>query len=204
MIRSVSGNQTQILKDIMTLYCPQGFEADFTYSTGGFYRDGIPQPKLRCDLVRPEGSDIFEVDARSIPLPDNVVKSAVFDPPFIHAHGKDSQIGNRFSSYPSQKALHEMYEQALAELYRVLAPKGVLVFKCMDCVESGKQVMSHCLIWQAAVAVGFKVLDFFVLTAENRIAGHNHGRQVHARKFHCYLWVFQKPTSQKQKTEVVA
>ena len=200
MIPTVSDSQTQILRWIMDLYSIEEFTLDPTYGKGGFYRDGrIPPPLLMGDICPRRGrhgqavNGVGQIDSRDLRGIDiGSISSIVFDPPFIHAHGKDSVIGNRFGSYPSQKALGEMYQQSMEAFYRVLKPGGILVLKCQDIVESGKQVMSHCLIWSWAVALGFEVLDLFVLMARHRMRGHNHGRQVHARKYHAYFWVFRK------------
>jgi len=85
-----------------------------------------------------------------------------------------------------------MYRSALAELYRVLEPGGILAMKCQDTVEAGKQVWSHILVLQAAIDAGFTAVDLFILVGGGRIQGWNHSNQVHARKFHSYFWVFQK------------
>ncbi len=44
-----------------------------------------------------------------------------------------------------------------------------------------------------ASKLGFINKDLFILLAKNRIIGHNHGNQKHARKFHSYFIVFKKP-----------
>lgn len=192
MIPTVHYSQTELLEGIMELYAPTGFSLDPTFSKGAFYKDGrVPVPAFCYDLV-PRHPRASACDVRSLPQTDCSMASAIFDPPFLHAHGKASKMGNRFGSYPSQKALHQFYREALVELRRVLIPGGILVFKCQDTVESGRQVWSHILIYEAALALGFKALDLFILAARGRMVGHNHGRQVHARKFHSYFWIFER------------
>lgn len=195
MISTVSGDQQAILQDILTLYVPgRVFECDPTYSTGSFYKDGrIPQPTYKFDIA-PKLPGVEIADCRDLPCESASITSLVFDPPFIHAHGKESEIGQRFSSYPTQHAIRAMYMASLVEFYRVLKTKGVLVFKCQDIVESNKQVFNHCHVWQMANSLGFVDLDLFILTADSRMVGHNHHQQVHARKFHAYFWVFEKGT----------
>jgi hypothetical protein len=194
MISTVSDNQHEILGNIATLYNNgAGFDVDATYSTGGFYQHGVAEPTHKFDLV-PQRDGVVQADCRNLPLDSASVGSLVFDPPFIHAAGKASTIGNRFADLPYQHNLRALYLGAMVEFYRVLRPKGVLVFKCQDIVESGKQVMNHCLIWEMATRLGFVELDLFILTAGHRIIGHNHGVQQHARKFHSYFWVFEKAT----------
>jgi hypothetical protein len=194
VISTVSDNQHEILRNIAALYTGGTFDVDATYSSGGFYTDPtVPEPTHRFDLI-PQHTDVVQADCRNLPLDSASVGSLVFDPPFIHAAGKASTIGNRFADLPYQHNLRALYLGAMVEFYRVLRPKGVLVFKCQDIVESGKQVMNHCLIWEMATRLGFIELDLFILTAGHRIIGHNHGVQQHARKFHSYFWVFEKAT----------
>ena len=83
----------------------------------------------------------------------------------------------------------------LVEYKRVLKPNGILIFKCQDTVSSGKQWFSHSHIMNMAVNVGFYPKDLFMLLAKNRIIGHNHSNQKHARKFHSYFWVFENRLS---------
>lgn len=193
-IATVSSNQHTILQAILDLYIASGrFDCDPTFSQGQFYRGEILLPHYRFDL-QPITPGVEEADCRNLPLESASISSIVFDPPFIHAHGKESEIGKRFSSYPTQHALRAMYLASLVEFYRVLKTKGVLVVKCQDIIESGKQVMNHCILWQMANGLGFVDLDLFILTADNRIVGHNHHAQQHARKHHAYFWVFEKGT----------
>jgi hypothetical protein len=188
MISTVSSSQLEILQGILALYCHQGFDCDPTYSKGSFYK-GLPVPRLRFDLC-PVVPGVVQADCRRLPLPDESVMSIVFDPPFIHAHGKDSQIGNRFSSYKSQREIYALYRASIYEFARVMKPGGILVFKCQDIVESGKQVWNHIHVFNLAREAGFVAEDLFVLTAKSRLIGWNQKVQKHARKFHSYFWVF--------------
>jgi hypothetical protein len=118
--------------------------------------------------------------------------SVVVDPPFIHAPGKESVIGNRFSGYKSQRELFEMYVKSAMEIDRVVKRGALIVWKCQDIVESGKQVWNHVKVYELGCNLGWKAEDLFVLVAGNRMVGHNHSRQVHARKFHSFFWIFRK------------
>lgn len=192
MIKSISYDQTEILSWIMELYCPNGFDVDPTFGRGGFYRDGrIPLPRFCSDMV-PRFEHVLERDCRNLRITDRVFWSVLFDPPFIHAPGKKSIIGNRFSGYPRQRDLHGLYYRSLEEFHRILCPGGFVVFKCQDIVESGKQVWNHMIITVTAERVGFALKDLFVLAAKHRIEGKNHGKQRHARKFHSYFLVLVK------------
>ncbi len=197
MIKSISYDQEEILKWIIDLYCPNGFELDPTYSKGVFYRN-IQKPKLKFDL-EPQVEGVRQADCRNLPLENNSIDSIVFDPPFVAAIPKTIATGiitKRFGYYRSiQNHLWSMYQDALKEFYRILKPKGVLVFKCQDTIDSSKQYLSHVEIINVAVGLGFYSKDLFVLLAKSRLMSPNMRIQQHARKFHSYFLVFQKITS---------
>jgi tRNA G10 N-methylase Trm11 len=198
MIRSISFNQHDILKDIIKLYCSRGIDVDPTYSTGGFYKEGLKQPKHRYD-IHPVVRGIEKADCRSLPLKDASVRSIVFDPPFLATTGKSlrkknssNKLNRRFGVCSSEKELRDLYHDSMEEFHRVLKKDGILIFKCQDKVSSGKQIWNHCWIYEVAQE-WFKVEDLFILLAKNRLVANWQLRnQKHARKFHCYFWVFRK------------
>jgi SAM-dependent methyltransferase len=181
IIRSVSTDQTEILKWIMALYVPEGFEADSTYSKGGFYKD-IPPPRLRFDL-NPQSEDVIQADCRDLPLADESISSMMFDPPFLATTGKSLKedkgniINRRFTVCKSETELQNLYTDAVREAARVLKPGGIFVFKCQDKVSSGN---------------GFEAEDLFMLIAKSRLVANWQRNQKHARKFHSFFWVFRK------------
>ena len=200
LIKSVSYSQTEILRNILALHVPGGkIDCDPTYSTGGFYRDGvIPPPCLRFDIA-PQAEGVVWADCRNLPLESDSLWCVVFDPPFLATKGKslDSGVGNRinrrFGVFPSEPELHRFYAESLKELYRVLAPHGILIFKCQDKVSGGKQYMSHVFIINEAVRIGFYPRDLFVLLAKNRLVADWQVRnQKNSRKYHCFFLVFEK------------
>ena len=193
MIKSVSDNQHQIIKDILTLYCPDGIDLDPTYSKGNFYKQ-IEKPRLKSDLF-PQADDVVKCDAASLWLENDSIQTIMFDPPFVAGHTKENPtgiIGERFHGFRYVSDLWEWYDKCLLEFHRVLKKNGVLIFKCQDTVSSGKQHLSHVHIINKAEELGFYSKDLFILTAKNRIIGHNHQVQKHARKFHSYFLVFVK------------
>lgn len=189
-IKSIGFDQIDILQDIVTLYCPQGFECDPTYSIGNFYKSHIPQPRYKFD-VKPQVPGVIQASADKLPLENESVNSINFDPPFLVKTGQGSIIKNRFGEFASIPELWQFYDNSLKEFARVLKASGVLVFKCQDTVLSGKNWMSHCEVYSQAIKNGFACLDLFILLAKQRVLG-KHQTQVHARKYHSYFWVFQK------------
>lgn len=193
IIKSVYDNQQDILNAIKLLYCTDGFDCDPTFSKGVFYK-GTEEPKYKLDLA-PQRDDVWQCDCRKLPFPNEYLGSVVFDPPFIGASKKDGKPGiikERFSYFSSIPVLWNFYNESLSEFYRVLALDGVLVFKCQDSIESGKQYISHVAVMNMALHLGFYAEDLFILTAQNRLISPSQWNQQHARKYHSYFWVFRK------------
>lgn len=201
MIKSISYDQSEIIKWILQLHVPTGkIDCDPTYSIGNFYKNtGIEEPPYKYD-INPQVDGVEYGDSRELPLDDSSINCMMFDPPFLATTGKslsenndNNIINKRFGVYPSEQELHQFYADSLKESYRVLADKGILIFKCQDKISSGKQYMSHCFVHDEAVKIGFYPKDMFVLLAKNRlVADWQLKNQKNARKFHSYFWVFEK------------
>lgn len=194
MIKTINDNQHEIIKNIIDLHNNgKPFDLDPTYSSGKFYSKGdVPQPRLKSDLI-PKFDDVEGWDACNLDIADRGLESIVFDPPFVAGHTKSKPtgiIGERFHGFRYMSDLWDWYEKCLTEFARVLKHDGLLVFKCQDTVSSGKQWWSHVHIINEAEKRGFYCKDLFVLVAKNRLIGHNHANQKHARKFHSYFLVF--------------
>ena len=197
-IKSVSYDQTEIIKNIIKLHCKDGIECDPTLSRGGFYKN-IEKPKYMFDII-PRYDYVKKHDCRELPFKDSTIKSIMFDPPFLATKGQSLGINDnsnlipkRFGVFPDEKSLHRFYIESLQEFYRVLDKNGILIFKCQDKVSSGKQYFSHCFVLNEALKAGFYAKDLFILLAKNRIiADWQTKQQKHSRKYHSYFWVFQK------------
>lgn len=199
MIKTISDNNHDMIKNIMTLYGIEQFDLDCTYSTGNFWKD-IIEPKYKSDL-EPVNDTIIQANSENLPFKDNSMKSIMYDPPFVIA-GKtyktnikgSSVIAKRFSAFESFEDLKVNYYKSLKELYRILDKDGYLVFKCQDTVSGGKNYMSHRMIMNMAEDLGYHCRDFFVLTSKVRMnsMGGRWSKQIHGRKYHSFFIVFQK------------
>ncbi len=195
IIKTISFNEGEILTHIHKLYCPQWFEVDPCYSKGNIYtRFNLPQPTYKFD-IHPQTDDVIKARAESLPFENGSIGSMLYDPPFlvgVNSKGENSgKIPMRFSLFKSISELWQWYEQCLVEFKRILKPNAFLIFKNQDTINGGKQYFSHCQILNMAVQIGFYPKDLFVLLAKTRMIGANHHNQQHARKYHCYYWVFQ-------------
>jgi hypothetical protein len=81
IITSISYKQGEILRDIIWLYVPDGFECDVTYNRGSMYKR-IPSPPLKFD-IQPEVPGVVGADCRALPLRSASLGSLIFDPLFI-------------------------------------------------------------------------------------------------------------------------
>lgn len=124
----------------------------------------------------------------------------MFDPPFLSTTGKSllkdddsNKINKRFGVYPNEIELHQFYIDSMKEAHRILRDDGILIFKCQDKFSRHDQYMSHVFIMNEAVKIGFYSQDLFILLAKIRlVADWQAKNQKHARKYHCYFWVFRK------------
>jgi len=193
---SVGYDQDEILRSISILHnAGNPFECDPTYSKGVFYRN-FPEPRLKFDLV-PQLPEVRQADCRALPLAGASVQSIMFDPPFVmsgdtHKEIKTGKIMDRFSCFQNYKELTALYYPAIFEMYRILKPGGLLVFKCQDSVSSGQQYMTHIDTTTWAQEAGFYAKDLFILINSNLLMGPFWKNQQHARKAHSYFLVFRK------------
>ena len=206
MIKSLSFNQQEIIQNIISLYIPsKQIDLDPTYSKGIFYKNSpFPAPELKFDLY-PQVEGVIQADCRNLPLDNQSINSIMFDPPFLATTGpslnssqNNNLINKRFGVYHNEQALHQMYWDSLKEFWRILKPEGILIFKCQDKVSSGKQYMTHVYTMNMAEEIGFYTLDLFVLGVESRLVADWQMNQKHARKFHSYFLVFQKPKNKRK------
>jgi hypothetical protein len=89
-------------------------------------------------------------------------------------------------------AILRLYRQGMVEARRILRRGGLLWLKCKDEIESDIQHWSHIQIYLAGLELGFYAKDLFILVPDAQSEG-NWNTQLHARKRHSYLWLFQKP-----------
>ncbi len=127
----------------------------------------------------------------------------VFDPPYrsggstsheamvetyglTHLDTDDTKSGHGNASKVWSEYMH-----GLSEAWRLTVPKGLILIKCQDFVESGRQHWFHVKLYEWAMDSGAKVKDLFTLT-QTRRPMMRHKSQHHARKNVSFLWVIQK------------
>lgn len=197
VIRSVYTDQSDIIRGIIKLHCPEGIECDVTYGNGQFWKD-IPAPLHKFD-IDPQQAGVVRACSTALPLPPGGLRSVMFDPPFL-TYVRKGRAGNgamvmagRFSGYWRYDELESHYRGTLREARRVLRAGGVLIVKCQDIVHNHRLHCTHANVIQWAEGEQFRLLDLFVLPASHRLPAPNRaGKQKHARVFHSYFLVFQR------------
>lgn len=197
IISSINYDEQEIIRDILYLHANGKYiDVDCCYSVGNFYKDGLPKPKYCFDKT-PQVEGVIQATSDNLPLENESCEVVIFDPPFVMGQATDREnvtttgiIRGRFTDFKDFAELKNMYSASLKEFYRILKPNGIVIFKCQDCTCGGKNHFTHSWVMYEALKYGFYPKDLFILFAKNRI---DDGRkQQHARKFHCYYWVFEK------------
>lgn len=197
VVRSLEFDQTEILRGIMKLHCPDGFDCDMTYGSGQFWK-GLPEPRFKFD-IDPQVKGVHKACSTLLPLDNASLRSVVFDPPFL-TYVRAGRSGNgkmimakQFSGYWRYDELEEHYRDTISEASRVLVKGGIMVFKCQDIIHNHRMHCTHAMVINMAEAEGFRLRDLFVLAAKNRLPAPNRrGKQQHARIFHSYFLVLEK------------
>jgi hypothetical protein len=191
------GSNADLFAEIVKLYIPEGsVVADVTFGQGVFWKN------IDTNSFDFYPSDLADgIDCRNLPYEDGMFDALIFDPPYMHNHGRTAHEGhpdfehyyaNNSVSNTSYQAVLDLYVTSANEARRVLKPKSRYIVKCQDTVASGKQRLTHVDIIKALVLKGFVVDDLFVLVRLNNPSVSRLIKQRHARKNHSYFLVFRR------------
>ena len=186
VLTATIGTNAGLLPRIFELYVPQGSRvADVTYRRGVFWQniDRSKYEVFATDLMT-------GVDFCDLPYDERSLDALILDPPYMHGGKGIKESINR--CYRNQNTSHEsvirLYAGGVLEASRVLRKKGIVIVKCQDEIESGKQRLSHVEIIQLLELLGFEIVDQFVLVQET-VPAMRHDYQKSARKNHSYAIV---------------
>ena len=197
VLRSVYHTNAEIIDAIGSLHCPDGFECDMTYGNGSFWKHR-ERPRL-CFDIEPLHDGVVQADSRMIPVQSGSLSNLVFDPPFLTyvKDGRNHRDGSvamsaRFGGYYRYEELEEHYQATISEAYRVLKPRGKMIFKCQDIVHNHRLHPTHIRVVNMAELEGFRLADLFILAAKSRMPSPQKGTQRHARIWHSYFLVLER------------
>lgn len=192
------GTNADQFPDILSIYAPEGSKIlDMTYGRGVFWRK-VDRSKYRLitnDLVT--SADI-KADFRQTPFLNASFDVIVLDPPYA-AHGKalkssiDSCYKTGTIEVKSSIGVTDLYMAGIKEAQRLLKPKGILILKVQDEIESGKQVFNHVKYLSLE---GWITEDLFVMVFSG-IPCARWPYQRHARKNHSYFIILRRKATPK-------
>jgi hypothetical protein len=205
-----TGANAPVFADILQLYVPKAARGcDVTHGKGAFWTpeaySHVAADSYFTDLA--DGGACLS----DLPYGDQTLAYHVLDPPYIcgafrpkraqQAHQRHSDFKARYGNHNGtgykgkyyHAAVEAIYTDGLREAWRVLRRGGIQITKCADEVSNHTQHLTHCFVVNAAVKLGFEVLDLFVVVRADKPHGRRIKRQEHALKNHSYFLVFRKP-----------
>lgn len=136
---------------------------DPTYGRGVWWKVWRPRGLVTHDLK------IDGVDFRHLPEPDGTFDAVTFDPPYAPMGGRDtstlSDYNERYGRDTAPKTpegVRKLGHDGLAECLRVVKPRGIVAYKCMDFIWSGRLHPASHWVYDDAVAMGFDIVDKFI------------------------------------------
>lgn len=172
---------------------------DCTYGLGRFWKRWRPDRLLRHDIA-PECAPDGPVDARHLPYRSGVFDAAVVDGPYklngTTSGASDQSYGVHVPA--SRDGRHELICDMIAEAVRVLRPPtvrparpgGVLLVKCQDQVNGGRNRWQTRIFSDHAESLGCRLVDQLHLRSYRPQPPGR--RQVHARRNYSTLLVFRQ------------
>jgi tRNA G10 N-methylase Trm11 len=188
VLTATIGDNGDLFLNILSLYVPEGsVVADVTFGKGVFWKN-VDTSKYVL-----KASDLMDgIDFRSLPYEDGSIDALVLDPPYMH-DGKSvhKSLQTSYQNHTVQgghASVMRLYAGGIIEAARVLRKNGILIVKCQDEIESGKQRWSHVELIHLLEMFGFEVIDLFVLLQDHDPILQHKGQQ-HARKNHSFAIV---------------
>ena len=206
----VNGSNADLIAHIAPLYIHDNAQVrDVTWGKGAFWT------KVNTSRFTVQGSDIadhigghdgvIKADFTDLPDEDESADLVVLDPPYVHTPGKhmtNARYNNEATTTGMyHRDIRELYKRGMSEAWRITKYGGQLWVKGKDEVESGVQCWSHAELREDAESLGFYARDLFILVPKSRTSMNRWSKQLHARKVHSFLWVFDKKVPKKPRTK---
>ena len=139
-------------------------------------------------------------DFRDMGVGSEVFDAVAFDPPYVSVGGRaTSGIRGMHDAYgmggapTTPQGVQTDIAAGLKECFRVVKKGGIVLVKCQSYVSSGKLWPGTFLTYQAAMTIGFQLVDHFVHVSGPRPQPDGRGPQKHARRNQSDLLVLRRP-----------
>ena len=163
--------------------------ADLTWGKGAFWKTAPVHGVIGLDK-RPRYGCQIAADARHVPLVDEAVDVAIFDPPHQHGVSKTTTLQHQadYDRLPNQKDVHQLLADVVPELRRV-ASIGAII-KLTDMVEAGRFMPTHMLFAAAAAPQLGWPCDMAILDSGVVRPMKPNQRVLHLRHAHSYFLIY--------------
>ena len=148
-----------LIADVARLGYLDGLVLDPTFGRGKWWTRWEPDALVATDLDPRGQGGVVAADFRRLPFADSTFDAAAFDPPYVSVGGrKTTGLPDYHDRYgiddaPTTPAgVQAQIDAGLAEMARVVRPRGHVLVKCQDYVSSGRlQPGTH---WTLSTALG--------------------------------------------------
>ncbi len=193
----VIGSSDELMLRVYTLHFPPKPKvkgrrlrvADVTYRQGSLWKQ-IDTTKFDFYPSDPDTGK-NKIDYRKLPYDDGFLDVGVFDPAWLSIRVWPDRFG--CATMPSPRHLVERYHAGMTELHRALRLGGVMLVRCQDIFQGGKQFRLTERVRQLAVeSLGMIDVDKFHLFGSFWRPALLRSQQTRARRLVSVLWVFRK------------
>jgi hypothetical protein len=156
VVRGSNGVLIAAVAQLGYLGQPDDIVLDTTYGRG-----------LWWTRYRPEYLVALQGDFRDMDYDTDSIPVVCYDPPYISTGNREtSSVDNLYDRYglgglKGWRAIRELIDDGLQECWRVLRPRGYLLVKCMDYVESGRKVWNTFHVAHQGHELGLELVDRF-------------------------------------------
>lgn len=191
------GSDAELIENMLQFYpsIPPEPILDATYNTGRFWK-GSNRDVVSMD-INPKFEPMIVGDNRIMEgVEDDLFGLVVYDPPHVGPQGRDKSskrfdedFGATVECGKEQGwTLSYLYPPFLEQAKRVLKPRGLLLAKITDMVNSHRSQWAHVDFMQMADEAGFTVCDLIVKVRTGPMVSTKWKTAHHARKRHCF-WI---------------
>ena len=191
------GSDADLIEQMLRFYpsIPPEPILDATYNAGRFWR-GSSHHVVSMD-INPKFKPMIVGDNRKMDgVPDDEYGVVVYDPPHVGPQGRDKSTKRFDEDFGATVecgkeqgwTLSYLYPPFLEQARRVLKPRGLLLAKITDMVNSHRSQWAHVDFMQMADDAGFTVCDLIIKVRTGPMVSTKWKTAHHARKRHCF-WI---------------